>query len=76
MRIPAPDALLVEHPAVPVPKIDGRARESAPQGKLAPARSLTRRERFNAALQLTAAVSLLAEFDLWPGMAAIQLWSP
>jgi transcriptional regulator with AAA-type ATPase domain len=72
LRIPAPAALLVEHPAVPVPRIDGGAKESVPGGTLVPSRSLSRRERFNAALQLTAAVSLLAEFDLWPGMAAIR----
>ena len=72
MRIPAPAALLVEHPAVPVPRVDGRARESVPGGKLVPSRALSRRERFNAALQLTAAAALLAEFDLWPGLAAIR----
>jgi len=72
LRIPAPAALLVEHPAVPVPRVDGRARESVPGGKLVPSRALSRRERFNAALQLTAAAALLAEFDLWPGLAAIR----
>jgi transcriptional regulator with AAA-type ATPase domain len=72
VRIPMPAALLVEHPAVPVPTVDGRATESLPAGDAVSASSLSRRERFSAALQLTAAASLLAEFDLWPGRAAIR----
>jgi transcriptional regulator with AAA-type ATPase domain len=72
VRIPEPAALLVEHPAVPVPTVDGTASESLPLGDAVLASSLSRRERFSAALQLTAAASLLAEFDLWPGRAAIR----
>ena len=72
VRIPVPAALLVEHPAVPVPRVDGAATESPPPGETVAASSLSRRERFSAALQLTAAASLLAEFDLWPGRAAIR----
>ena len=72
MRIPVPAALLVEHPAVPVPAVDGAATESLPTGDAVSVSSLSRRERFSAALQLTAAASLLAEFDLWPGRAAIR----
>ena len=67
-----PAALLVEHPAVPVPTVDGSASESLPKGDAVSASSLSRRERFSAALQLTAATSLLAEFDLWPGRTAIR----
>jgi transcriptional regulator with AAA-type ATPase domain/tetratricopeptide (TPR) repeat protein len=67
-----PAALLVEHPAVPVPRVDGTASESPPTGDIVSASSLSRRERYSAALQLTAAASLLAEFDLWPGQAAIK----
>jgi len=72
VRIPVPAALLVEHPAVPVPTVDGTATESLPTGDAVSASSLSRRERFSAALQLTAAASLLAEFDLWPGRAAVR----
>ena len=72
MRIPVPAALLVEHPAVPVPAVDGAATESLPTGDAVSVSSLSRRERFRAALQLTAAASLLAEFDLWPGRAALR----
>jgi len=72
VRIPAPAALLVEHPAVPVPAVDGTALESLPIGDQVSSSSLSRRERFSAALQLTAAASLLAEFDLWTGRAAIR----
>ena len=72
MRIPTPAALLVDHPTVPVPRIDGAAIEAAPEGEVVAATSLSRRERFSSAVQLTAAASLLAEFDLWPGTAAIR----
>ena len=72
MRIPEPAALLVEHPAVPVPTVNGAATESPPDGDTVSVTSLSRRERFSAALQLTAAASLLAEFDLWPGRTAIR----
>ena len=72
MRIPDPAALLVEHPAVPVPTVDGTVSESPPTGNEISVSSLSRKERFSAALQLTAAASLLAEFDLWPGRAAIR----
>lgn len=72
MRIPAPAALLADHPVVPVPRIDGAASEAPPTGEKVAVTSLSRRERFSTALQLTAAASLLAEFDLWPGTAAIR----
>ena len=72
MRIPVPAALLVEHPAVPVPRVYGAATISIPVGELVSAEVLSRKERFSAALQLTAATSLLGEFDLWPGRTAIR----
>lgn len=72
MRIPTPAALLVDHPAVPVPRVDGAALEGAPEGETVAVSSLSRREKFSSAVQLTAAASLLAEFDLWPGTAAIR----
>jgi transcriptional regulator with AAA-type ATPase domain len=67
-----PAALLVEHPAVPVPTVDGAATEPQLASDVVPATSLSRKERFSAALQLTAAASLLAEFDLWPGRRGIR----
>jgi hypothetical protein len=72
VRIPVPAALLVDHPAVPVPTVNGAATESPPSGDTVASTSLSRKERFSAALQLTAAASLLAEFDLWPGRRAIR----
>ncbi len=72
MRVPAPAALLVEHPAVPVPEIDGSAKVPLLEDGTVAAPSLSRRDRFSAALQLTAAAALLAEFDLWPGTAAVR----
>ena len=71
MRIPHPAALLVEHPTLPEPEIAGAVREGA--GELSSAvraASLPKRERYRAAVQLTAAVALLAEFDLWLPRAA------
>ena len=72
MRLPAPAAMLVEHPAVPVPAVAGGVTEMAPGGDPVARSSLTHRERFQMAVQLTAASSLLAEFDLWPGRNAIR----
>ena len=72
MRLPAPSAMLVEHPAVPVPKIMGTAVESKPEGPRISSASLSHRDRYRIALQLTSAASLLAEFDLWPGRRAVR----
>jgi DNA-binding NtrC family response regulator len=72
VRLPAPAALLVEHPAVPVPGIESSAPALPTVGESVARESLTRREKFSVAVQLTAAASLLAEFDLWPGRAAIR----
>jgi DNA-binding NtrC family response regulator len=70
--LPTPAALLVEHPAVPVPSIEANAPALPAIGKSVAAESLSRRDKFSVAVQLTAAASLLAEFDLWPGRAAIR----
>jgi len=72
MKLPSPSAMLVEHPAVPVPKVDGGSREGAVDGKEVSVDSLSRPERYHVAVQLTAAASLLSEFDLWPGRRAIR----
>ena len=32
MKLPSPSAMLVEHPAVPVPMVDGGTRENAVDG--------------------------------------------
>ncbi len=72
MRFPTPAALLIEHPAVPVPGIEAHATESEPVGEVVDRKTLTRSDRYQLAAQLTAAVSLLAEFDLWPGRTAIK----
>ncbi len=72
MRLPAPSAMLIEHPAVPVPKIMGAVVESQAVGPRIEPESLSHRDRCRVALQLTAAASLLAEFDLWPGRRAVR----
>jgi len=72
VRLPAPSAMLVEHPAVPVPEVEGVVTERTPGGEPVERSSLSRRERFELAVQLTSAASLLAEFDLWPGRRAIR----
>jgi DNA-binding NtrC family response regulator len=72
VRVPNPAALLVEHPAVPVPGIGRAIVTSRPAGDLVTAGSLSRSDRFRMALQLTAAAAVLGEFDLWPGRASIR----
>jgi DNA-binding NtrC family response regulator len=72
VRLPAPSAMLIEHPAVPMPTVDGRARESVAPGDEVAVESLSRSDRYQVAVQLTAAASLLAEFDLWPGRRAFR----
>jgi len=72
MRLPTPAALLVDHPAVPVPVVRGASVEISMAGDPVAMASLSRRDRFRLAVQLTAAASILAEFDLWPGRAAVR----
>ena len=72
MKLPAPSAMLIEHPAVPVPTVDGSAREGVASGDEVAVESLSRPDRYQVAVQLTAAASLLAEFDLWPGRRAFR----
>ena len=72
MKLPSPSAMLVEHPAVPVPMVDGGTRENAVDGTEVSVDSLSRADRYHVAVQLTAAASLLSEFDLWPGRRAIR----
>ncbi len=62
----APSSLLVEHPALPLPVVDGDHVQPEVAGAGSAPR-LGRRGRIQLACQLTALTSLLAEFDLWPG---------
>jgi protoheme ferro-lyase len=61
VRLPAPAAILVEHPAVPVPELAGGVTERNAAGDPVERSSLAHRERFQLAVQLTSAASLLAE---------------
>ncbi len=70
MTLPAPRALLVDHPALGVPIPSDRGIEVVPGGRVASAR-LSRRQRVRLAAQLVAAASTLADFDLWLGRRAI-----
>jgi len=72
MRLPVPQSLLVEHPVIPLPVVDGATLRRETTGKRAGRASLSRRDRFRLAVQLTSATSLLAEFDLWPGRVALR----
>jgi DNA-binding NtrC family response regulator len=72
VSFPEPAALLVEHPAVPVPGIVGETLVPVANGDRVEATSLSKTEKSSVALQLTAAASLLAEFDLWAGRSAIR----
>jgi len=71
VRVPRPQALLVEHPALPVPvPLDGGLAPT-PAGQVM-AERVAHRERARLALQLTALCSLLAEFDLWLAPATLR----
>jgi len=71
VSVPDPASLVVDHPAIPLPGgVDGVA-VPGPSGGRDPAR-LGTADRNRVALQLVAAAALLAEFDLWPGSAAIR----
>jgi len=72
VKLPTPSAMLIEHPAVPVPMVDEGAPEDPVDGIEVAVDSLSRPERYHVAVQLTAAASLLSEFDLWPGRRAIR----
>ena len=72
MRLPLPAALLIDHPAVPIPVVAGSSIAPPDVQEATPVGALARRDRLRAACQLTAAASLLAEFDLWPGKAALR----
>jgi transcriptional regulator with AAA-type ATPase domain len=69
--IRSPDAVLVDHPALPIPLVDGGG-TGAVDGEPRRITSLGRTERERAALQLTAVTALLAELDLWPGRHALR----
>ncbi|MGD9253202.1 MAG: sigma 54-interacting transcriptional regulator [Holophagae bacterium] len=72
MRLPQPAALLVEHPAVPIPTVEGLVGEQpAATGSVA-RDDLSRNERYRLAVQLTAAAALLGEIDLWFSAAAYR----
>ena len=68
MRNPRSAALLVDHPVVRAPRIEGFVSEGEAQTPSIHTSSLSRRDRYRAAVQLTAAAALFADFDLWlPG---------
>ncbi len=68
---PRADALLVDHPGLPVPQLDGgRVRARPVRGRVIGAAGRTVRER--AALQLVAMTSVLADLDLWPGAGMLR----
>jgi transcriptional regulator with AAA-type ATPase domain len=64
--------MLLDHSAVPVPKVDHSVTDQIASGETIADATLSRRERRSLALQLTATTSLMAEFDLWPGRVAIR----
>ncbi len=70
-RRPLSAALLLDHPAFPLPKVhtDGLTPDLSGAVSL---RSLSLSERRRCAAQLLAASSLAAEFDLWPGRKALE----
>jgi len=68
---PLANALLVDHPSVPLPQLDGgRVRARRVQGRAIASAGRSVRER--AALQLVALTSVLADLDLWPGAGMLR----
>ncbi len=71
MRLPLPEAVLVDHPAVPVP-YPSTGGLSVLERDGSPVASLPRTERIRAAVQLLAASALLIELELWPGRCGLR----
>ena len=71
MTLPQPAALLVDHPALPLPcaVVVGVGPDLS---EVKPIEGLRLEQRQRLAVQLVAATALLAEFDLWPGRAALR----
>ena len=68
---PRSEALLVDHPGLPVPQLDGgRVLARRVSGRSIASAGRSVRER--AALQLVAMTSVLAELDLWPGAGMLR----
>jgi len=67
---PLPTALLVDHPALPLPVATGGGVGPA-AGDPVRADELRPEQRVRLAVQLVAVTALLGEFDLWPGRAAL-----
>lgn len=72
VRSKAPETLLVDHPALPIPQLSRRGVLPLSDGTKVPIESLSQKDRVRAAVQLTALSALLADFDLWPGRWALQ----
>ncbi len=70
-RHPLSAALLLDHPAFPLPKVHRGGLMPDVEGTVS-IRSLSLTERRRCAAQLLSACSLAAEFDLWPGRKALE----
>jgi len=66
-----PSALLVDHPALPMPIPSPHGIVVAAQGRPVSLRGLTREVKTRLLAQLLAATALLAELDLWPGAGSL-----
>jgi transcriptional regulator with AAA-type ATPase domain len=66
-----PAALLIDHPALPVP-IPSKRRLHFDCGTPVSINKLPRRDRLRLVAQLTSLAALLAEHDLWPGQSAMR----
>jgi transcriptional regulator with AAA-type ATPase domain len=71
VRAADPAALLVDHPALPVP-VPYKRRLRFECGTPVSINKLSRRDRLRLVAQLTSLAALLAEHDLWPGQSAIR----
>jgi len=71
VTLPWPEAVLVDHPAVPVPCPSEHGLALA-ETEGSPIRSMPRRDRTRIAVQLLATSAILMERDLWPGRRALR----
>ena len=75
MRVPAPAGMLLDHSALPVPKINRGLADRADVGEPIAGAVLSRRERRSLALQLTAATSLMGGYFVLENLQVVGQYS-
>ncbi len=67
-----PEAVLVDHPAVPVPASSDQGPEIVRPGETSGDIGATEVDRLRVAAQLAAVTCILVELDLWPGLGGLR----